>query len=631
MSSVAAREEAQPAETPAAASSVHAAPRTSVPERAARYLLWAVAGLLVLACTYVIVLELCLEALTFWDFLRAAQLDKPADHGPAPLIAAAVLTALVLVGTARYVRGAGSTGRRFTLETIPRLLSQRTWYLGALAVGSLAFLAFARLVFVYYRIAGGVDEGIYLVTAREAMAGGITYRDFPFIQGPLHPYLIGIFLAPFGYTENAARLLAIVLTLASLLLTAVAATRLGGRLAGVLAFAFLVTNLDYISDLTSGVHPSGPTAGFLLAVALVLLAYERYLWALLPLAILTGTRVLFAPLAILGVLLAAVALRSALRPLLVGAVLAIAAFGPFLIASPASAWFGIIGYQLQRSSLVPRLGGGPADQALQNELNNIQDAALRQVAYFWPYLLLLLIAAAVLAWPASRRLLGRSRLLTLCFLLAGSVALFVADALPEPYTLRYPTPHVPLAAVAGAVALAFLMRQPAFSGGAARIALPLAAMLVLVAPFDATREAVGSTNFVGTYADHPPVAALDEVAAYVESVTPPDGVLITLETPVASEAHRRLLPGLEMTSWGLLTLPDAQAEAVHMSTPNLLAQAIEFRRGAAVVTSDRYTWDLPKLPNKDRIQAALKSEYKLGQEFKNVSDWGNVQVYVPLQ
>jgi hypothetical protein len=124
------------------------------------------------------------------------------------------------------------------------------------------------------------------------------------------------------------------------------------------------------------------------------------------------------------------------------------------------------------------------------------------------------------------------------------------------------------------VALAFVVRYY----GAPAVTLLAGATgfsLVVVNPFVATREPAGAPNFVETYRHNSPVAKLKEVASFVRSTTAEDGLLITLETPIAVESQRRLWPGLGVTSWGVLDLPDEVAQAMRMTTPNLLAQGVE--------------------------------------------------------
>jgi hypothetical protein len=258
------------------------------------------------------------------------------------------------------------------------------------------------------------------------MAGQMPYRDFPFIQGPLHPYLIGIFLAPFAFDERAARLFAISITLLSLLVTFAAASRMGGRLAGLLAFAFLVTNLDYVTDLSSGVHPSGPTGALLVALAALLLAHGHPLWAIVSLAVAAGTRVLFAPLAVCVVLAAALLLKEARRPLLLGAGLSAAIFAPFVVFDPRVAWFYLVGQQSQRATLMPRLSSMPPD-TLANKLRSLQAAAVSELAAYWPAFLVLLIVLGLLVWPSARARLGRQRSIILTFCAVGTITMFVVD------------------------------------------------------------------------------------------------------------------------------------------------------------------------------------------------------------
>ncbi len=594
-------------------------------ESAARWVLVAIGAVAAGGALYLASLAVALEAGALLGFLLGVEAERVASVEMAYVAAATALASLFLGGvwvTYRCPRRA-----IWSLPRIAEALSTPRASAIIIGLGLIGYLAYGRLVFLYYRIAGGVDEGMYLVAAREALGGKLPYRDFPSIQGPLYPYLLGLILGPFSFDERAARLFAIGVVALTLLVVAAAATRFAGRLGGVLAFLLLLTNLDFVTEQSSGVQPSGPTGSLLVALAALAFAGNRPVLAIVPLGIAAGTRVLFAPLAVLAVLVAALWRRDARRPLAVGIVLALLTFGPFLVAAPRAFWFDTVGYQSQRAAIATRLDGGLPD-TLRTRLAGIRSGALAELGAYWPLLAGLGVSTLLLSWARARERLGQRRTLTLGFLVTGTGAMFLVDLLPDPFNPRYPVPQLPLAAVAGGSALAWLIHE-ADSPGTRSLAAVVAASLLLANPFVASREAAGSPNFVETYRPRPPVEALDEVAAFVRAVTPEDGVLITLETPIASQARRPLWPGLELASWGVLSLPDDDARAVGMTTPGLLAEAIESRQASAVIASDRYTWELPRLPNRERIQRALKDGYRLAQEFPDVSDWGTVRVFLP--
>lgn len=600
-------------------------------EGLARALLLLVGGAAGGGLTYLLALSSVLQLSRLLGFLMGATPEQVAANEVLFGTAAIALGALVLGGawTFRMRRHLGLPTPTLTLQqTLAVLDAPATALLGtALALG--VALAYGRLVFLYHRLAGGVDEGMYLYAAREVMSGRVAYRDFPFIQGPLHPYLLAVFLAPFSFDEGAARLFALSVMMLTLVVVAATAARLSGtRVAAPIAVLLLVTNLDFLTDQTSGVHPSGATGGLLVAVSALLLAYRQPVLAILPLAIVTGTRVLFAPLAILGVLAAAVILRDARRPLLVGAAAATAMFGPFLVADPRSFWFDVIGHQSQRATILARLNEGVPD-TLRTHLVEMQRAGLVMIGSYGPLLVALVVAGTLLAWRPAREKLGTYRTQVLAYLVVAAASMFLVDLLPYPFLERYPVPQLPLAAIAGGTAFGVFLHLGKERPELARLVIVLAAAVLLANPFQATREPMGAPNFVELNRKSPPVAALRELADIVRSVTPPEGVLITLETPVAVQAGRALWPGLGVTAWGVLSVPDEDAVAVKMTTPKLLAEAIESKRAAAVVASDRYTWDLPRLPNKERIRRFLDREYRVVSAFEKLNDWGITRVYVP--
>ena len=195
---------------------------------------------------------------------------------------------------------------------------------------------------------------------------------------------------------------------------------------------------------------------------------------------------------------------DARRPLLLATGLAGLGFAPFALADGQAAWFGLLGGQIGRATLMHRLSNLPT-ATLTNHLRSFPSAALTELASYWPAMLALLIVIGLLAQPSARVAFGRHRAIALLFCVAGSVTMFLVDLLPYPFTARYPVPQLPLVAIAGAVALASLLRQHEHHLTAVLTAT-VALTLVLMNPFAASREAVGAPNFVETYRANPPTS-----------------------------------------------------------------------------------------------------------------------------
>jgi hypothetical protein len=479
----------------------------------------------------------------------------------------------------------------------------------------LGFLAFARLVFEYARIQGAIDEGLYLYAARLAMAGQVPYRDFYFDQAPLLPYAFGLALSPFAYNEVAARVFAIACTLLAMLVSFFAAARIGGRLAGVLAFALLVTCVDFTSELSGGVQSNGGLTALVVALVALALTYNRLGAALLLGCLAAGLRQSFIPLPL--VIACYVGLVRG-RPwlALVGGILPVVlVYGIPLVVGGETAVLAFL-----RPLRTPYVMRAASTTSLDQMFSAIRDTLLQVTTAYFPFLL----AAGPLAYLAIRR--GHPRVRLLLTLAASCAILLIADLLPSEANARYPVTLLPLAAVLGAVSLVAVLDRAQPDVRAAVLAGLI--LILTISPAIAYR----GTNFVDLYASKPPLRRFLAAADYVRANAPPNATLVTLETPFASQTGLRLAHGLEAGSWGIYTnISPARAQHLGVLTYPMLADMVEQGAGDVVIESDRYGFVNNYVSNEDqkhRIQDALKSRYELVETFGSVSDWGDVRVWL---
>jgi hypothetical protein len=587
--------------------------------RAALVLVGAIGVMLLLgivAFTYLVPWLLFASLATF-----LAGPDRAVLHEPTALVLvslpplAASSAALVCVG--RWVRATGrlwpptpASSASVGQATLgPRLV------VVLLAAGCFGYLAFARLVFLYARIQGAVDEGLYLYAARLAMSGQVPYRDFYFDQAPLLPYAFGLALGPFNYDEIAARLFAIGCTLLTLLVTFAAATRLGGRVAGLVAFALLATSVDFTAELSGGVQSNGPLTALCVALVALALAYRRLGAALVLAAMTAGLRQTFLPLPLVLACYAAFGQRRPWLGLLAGVLPTVALYALFMVVGGPAAPLALV--RPLRQPDVVRMTVPPDIASVLEQLSVTLQRVLGAYAVF-------VLAAGPAAFLALRR--GHPRAPVLLALGASSILLLLANVTAYPSDPRYPVTQLPLAAVLGGVSLAALVER---ARADTRLALLAGlAVLLVVSPLNAYRDA----NFVALFHDRPPLARFLAAAEYVRSVAPPGGTLVSLETPFATQAGLRLPRGLEAGSWGVYThITPERARELGVVTYPMLVDMVEQGIGDVVISSDRYGFvdNFASSDNeKRRLQRALDTRYELTETFGNVSDWGNVRVWV---
>lgn len=482
-------------------------------------------------------------------------------------------------------------------------------------VGCLGYVAYARIVFQYHRIQGAIDEGLYLYAGRLAMGGQIPYRDFYFDQAPLLPYVFGLALGPFHYDEAAARVFASVCTLLTLLVTFAAAAKLGGRLAGVLAFALLLTSFDFLTELSAGVESNGSFTALVVALVGLALAYRRLGLALGLAVAAAGLRQLFLPLPIVVACYVALAHRRPRLALFGGVVPLVVLYGVFLVLGGQSALLGIV--RPIRSPFVVRV---TSDLSPLAQVAAFRDMLLAVVPAYLPFILY----AGPLTYLAVKR--GHRHAALLVALASACLLILLANILPYPSNPYYPITELPLAAIVGAVSLVALLERA--SSPAVRTSLLSGVACLLVAgPLLAYR----GPDYIDQFSGRPPLARFLAASDRLRELAPPNATLVTLETPFATQTGMRLPHGLEAGSWGVYRgiTPD-RARQLGVVTYPMLVDMVEQGVGDVVIESDRYGFLKNYMNNdaeRDRLQKALADKYVLRETFGNLSDWGDVRLY----
>jgi 4-amino-4-deoxy-L-arabinose transferase-like glycosyltransferase len=149
----------------------------------------------------------------------------------------------------------------------------RAHALDAALVATLAMLMAESMFFVFFAYLNR-DEGWYLLSGRLALQGELPYRDFPYFQAPLLPYVFGAGAAVFGSSLIGARMFGVVLALASAALVLYIGERLRSRATAVLATLILVCTPSVVLGMVTPRAEAIVIPLTLLAFAL-LLTYRR--------------------------------------------------------------------------------------------------------------------------------------------------------------------------------------------------------------------------------------------------------------------------------------------------------------------------------------------------------------------
>jgi hypothetical protein len=257
------------------------------------------------------------------------------------------------------------------------------------------------LFFVFFKRLN-LDEGIILDAARLVISeGAFPYRDFPFSQGPLAPFLYGIPVHIFGPSILVGRVVSFAASIATLSATIFLAKRFAGRGAAALAVALTVPCLPLLWTYTT-VRPEALATPLVLTAAVLLCVRWRSVlgWASAPSVLVwaAGVRPTNA-LALLGVFsLVAYQLRGSPRRLAqvtgVVALHGLLVFGvPLLLASERMVYHTLVAQVMRGQRL-----GFPVPTTLGEALNLRLGYLLLPSAGYFPLPLLALAAAFYLVW-----------------------------------------------------------------------------------------------------------------------------------------------------------------------------------------------------------------------------------------
>jgi 4-amino-4-deoxy-L-arabinose transferase-like glycosyltransferase len=498
------------------------------------------------------------------------------------------------------------------------------------------------LVFVFL---GNVnrDEGWYLYAARLVYHGDIPYRDLPYFQMPVLPYIYGLPQLVFGPSLLVGRLTSFALSLITVGIGVYLCRRLAGRLAAVLFVAFSIVNLNVMWTYTT--TRTEPLVAPLVMLSLffllkpqrsrrdLVLAPSLMLWA-------TAVRLTAAPAFVAVLALSLYQARKERRYwdsilALVGLQAIVLIVVPFVFSPDRMVFDVWTSQEFRGGQRMPSLPLGVL----------LRDKALF-VSTLSPWFTLMTILVLTLAlflfvrWRAGWRpsIAGLAEWPTAHLLMLGLVALlFLPHLAVEELQRTYFVPAFPVAAVAVATAMQRLFdltsRQQEW------VFLPsLIGVLLLVEAFAFASGFPGYFNTVD-----PDLFEMDSAARYVQSVVPPGKKVMTFETALALEADRRVVHGLEMGWFGYWpSLETADAERFDVVNRAMLQEialyedtgAIAFS-GLDMVVMASSVRNLPPAGKEEQpllyqLLPSCKGEYELAREFEEFGQFGD-SLYIFLR
>lgn len=456
-----------------------------------------------------------------------------------------------------------------------------------------------------------LDEGWYLLAAKNTADGMRPYRDFFFTQAPLMPVIYG-WLEPlwgdFGVLGGriATALLGMAASVIASLAAAVA-SRPGRRFAAGLTI-FLLLQCNTVHSYFTVIPKTYALASLFVSLGALALAFAMRCGT----AVETSRR----PAAFFSGLFFAFAAGTRLS---LGAVLP--AVGLFLLFSHRRhplAWmlFGLGGIFGLAVSFLPFIAGCWDQFAFANFFHGGRGGGgmamacgsmARLLRNYLPVGLLALAAICMRTVATTDRSQLHSMFYVPC-LLAFAAIFVIHTTAPFPYD-DYNTPAMPL--VAMAVSVLFWESMPSIQP--ARIPRLLAAFAVVAAMFAAASPfceswlVVRKDRFWVETKNKPDILLLREIGRELENHVNANSALLTQDAYLAVEADRPVPQGFEMGPFGFFgDLSDDDARKYHVLNRNLAIEAIkEGGWPAAAFSGYAFSMSAPALRKDDALAAEM--------------------------
>jgi len=434
-----------------------------------------------------------------------------------------------------------------------------------------AFVVFAAADIALFTLAGAInqDEGFYLLAGQRVYHGDVLYRDFPYFQAPLAPYVYGVPQVIFGSSLYVGRATAAALFFVTLALTAYAGARLGGRNTALVAVAMMLATPLFMLHMLQARSEAIGTPFVVLSAVLALRLAPGWRLLLLPaLAMLAASLVRGNLLPVVALVFAWCAWRTGGDRWMTAAAIivavTVAAWSPFLAADVDATVFNVVTAQNERRIQFSAAGvglpsGSPKDRYI-DRMNEISTSWASYLHLLAPAIAGLAFASARLRdrakWTAARNDVDASA--AIAALIALAFFVWLPNVMLYRQEPRYIVPAVPLLALAAAL---FVRRGVAGVSDAAtsqhRAVLAIAVACVL--PL-AVAIGIASIDL-----NEPDVVATNRFASLIDKHAPGPGNVVTLDPtiPVAADVPlpRELTMGL-FSYWPFLS--DADLDRYHV-------------------------------------------------------------------
>lgn len=495
---------------------------------------------------------------------------------------------------------------------------------------TILLLSIYILFSIVYLLAGSLhlDEGAYLYASQAVYNGQMPYRDFFFLQPPLHPYIYGLIqlIVPGLLT---ARLTSILFGLCTTFLLSRLANKLGDSGTALINLALITLAPFQLYFFT--IARLYALAAFFISLGLFLIFTRqqtgviRRSAGMTALACAVAIRLTAAPiicLAGLYVLVTGKDIKARILPLIAGFFVLAAVYFPFIQATGMERFsFNVIGMNLSLHS----------DNVEANMIQKVR-ATIQLIRFYFPVWLLIL----PLVFQYFRTSGTRSRREIVASWLKPEGALWIiclvmlaVHSSAQLYQVSYQTIIMPVLICLTAVAWRRRYLQASLETRRLYAAGIIALWFMGVLAYGRTSISIVNGK--------PAMFALWEQARFVRQHTEPGDMLFTADSAlVAAESGRKVLKGMAgsdlFADW-----PTDKCREYHVLNFDLISDSIKNREGALLMVGDlSFHVSLPSLEpvpdsRNQKIRHLIEQEYELLATYPNLLLPGtNTYYYKPL-
>lgn len=524
---------------------------------------------------------------------------------------------------------------------LKRFISRRNM---KLFLGIIFLIVISVSIFLmFFQRIEGQDEGFHINNAKLVYEGKLPYIDFIYYKGPLFPYIEGLLLLLTGFNLYSERFMAIILKIGILLLTFFITKNLTKhKIYGILATSILAFHFSWnvqmaIIDTSAGI----PCLFLLLSLYILTWKFNDYLKVFLVttlFCISIATRLFIGP-AIIFLILYFFGLKKqwkmAFISIFTSIIFILIVYVPFLVKDFSKTFFGMIGGHISRSAIfLSELSTNyfiftiKHGSFFSNLIDKLFNFFLGFLHNFVVYIIILISMIFIIYKNKNKglKIIIKEKLFFLFFAIYFMI-MVVSSAIITPGSLSYSLTFLPLGVIIAVKGISIIIKKDTtkfINVFLIIILLTISVSLLQFPRFKLDFNSEGSLRL--------PISEVKEVAKIVNENTLDGSKIITFEIPVAVEAKRDVLHGLERGYFGFFLFDTNKTKELNAINPEIYISYLKEKKASAVVMSQRKTWDFLELipkEDKDNIKNALFDNYYLAKTFDEVTDWGKVEVYLP--